>query len=270
VSMRLAAGPVSWGVDFADDPANPPWAEVLDGVHAAGYPCVELGPVGYMPADSRVLAEELATRGLEPVGTFVFEPLHDPQQLPRIAGLAERAAALVAGVGGRFLLGICSVIPASAPRLDAAGRAALARAIVRLDRITSDAGLVFAFHPHGGTYVERADEIDWVAERTMLCLDTGHLAYAGLDPAEQIERYRERLALLHLKDVDPDVPRDDFWTAVAEGVFCPLGTGIVELRAIAGAGVEWATVEQDRRGADGDPVADLCASRAALERAWVA
>jgi inosose dehydratase len=270
VSVRLAAGPVSWGVDFAADPGNAPWPDVLDGIRAAGYAGVELGPVGYLPTDPRVLADELERRGLEPVATFVFEPLHDAQQLPRITEVAERAAALVAGVGGRFLLGICSVIPASAPRLDAAGRAALAQAIGRLDEIASDAGLVFAFHPHAGTYVERADEIDWVAERAALCLDTGHLAYAGLDPAEQIERHRDRLALLHLKDVDPDVPREDFWTAVAEGVFCPLGTGVVDLHAVADAGVEWATVEQDRRGTDGDPVADLRASREALERAWVA
>jgi inosose dehydratase len=280
--MRLAAGPVSWGVDFADDPANPPWADVLDGIRAAGYPGVELGPVGYMPTDSRVLADELAARGLEPVGTFVFEPLHDPQQLPRIAAVAHRAAALVAAVGGRHLLGIDAVTPErartagrpdAAPRLDGAGRHALAKAIGLLDRIASDAGLEFALHPHAGTYVEFGDEIAWAAQHAALCLDTGHLAYAGLDPAAEIARYAGRLPLLHLKDVDPAVLSRglDFWSAVAAGVFCPLGTGAVDLDAVvAVAPAGWATVEQDRRGADGDPVADLRASRAALERAWVA
>ena len=135
---------------------------------------------------------------------------------------------------------------------------------------------MFALHPHAGTYVEFGDEIEWAAQHAALCLDTGHLAYAGLDPAAEIERYADRLALLHLKDVDAGVrARElDFWSAVAAGVFCPLGAGMVDLDAVVAAAerthVRWATVEQDRRGADGDPVADLRASRAALERAWVA
>jgi inosose dehydratase len=290
VSLRLAAGPVSWGVDFAGDPANPPWRDVLDGIRAAGYGGVELGPVGYMPTDPRALAAELEERALEPVGTFVFEPLHDPEQLPRIAAAGRAAAALVAAVGGRHLVGIDSVTPErertagrpeAAPRLDAAGRRALARAIGLLDRIASDAGLVFALHPHAGSFVEFGDEIEWAAQHAALCLDTGHLAYAGLDPVGEIARYGDRLALLHLKDVDPavhgDVLRrgDGFWDAVAAGVFCPLGAGVVELDGVVAAAerlahVSWATVEQDRRGTDGDPVADLRASRAALERAWIA
>jgi inosose dehydratase len=282
VSLRLAAGPVSWGVDFAGDPANAPWSDVLDGIRAAGYAGVELGPVGYMPTDPHVLAEELERRGLEPVGTFVFEPLHDPLELPRIAAAGRRAAALVAAVGGRHLLGIDAVSPDrvrtagrpdAAPRLDGAGRRALARAIELLDRIAAESGLVFALHPHVGSYVEFGDEIEWAAQHAALCLDTGHLAYAGLDPATEIARYAGRLPLLHLKDVDPAVLSRglDFWSAVAAGVFCPLGTGMVDLDAVvAAAQVRWATVEQDRRGTDGDPVADLRASRAALERAWVA
>jgi inosose dehydratase len=279
--MKLAASPVSWGVDFAGDPRNAPWPEVLDGIRAAGYAGVELGPVGYMPTDPRRLSHELQRRGLECVGTFVFEPLHDPQELPRIGAAAQRAAGLVAAAGGRHLLGIGSVTPErgrtagrpeAAPRLDATGRRALARAIALLDRIASDAGLVFALHPHAGTYVEFGDEIEWAAQHAALCLDTGHLAYAGLDPVEQLDRHGGRLALLHLKDVDPAVLSRgrDFWSAVAAGVFCPLGQGAVDLDGVLArtTHLRWATVEQDRRG-DGDPVADLRASRAALEQAWV-
>jgi inosose dehydratase len=286
VSLRLATGPVSWGVDFAGDPGNPPWRDVLDGIRAAGYEGVELGPVGYMPTDPEVLAAELRERGLEPVGTFVFEPLHDPRQLPQIAAAGRRAAALVAAVGGSHLIGIDSVTPArartagrpeAAPRLGGGGRRALARAIGLLDRIAREAGFEFALHPHAGSFVEFGDEIEWGAQHAPLCLDTGHLAYAGLDPVAEIARYGDRLALLHLKDVDPDVlrRREGYWDAVAAGVFCPLGRGAVDLEGVLAAvelfaRLRWATVEQDRRGPDGDPVQDLRASRAALERAWVA
>jgi inosose dehydratase len=45
-AVELATGPVTWGVDFADAPANPPWSLVLDDIAASGLGALELGPVG--------------------------------------------------------------------------------------------------------------------------------------------------------------------------------------------------------------------------------
>jgi inosose dehydratase len=280
MSPRLATGPVSWGVDFADAPGTPPWDEVLDGAAAAGFAGLELGPVGYLPGDPGRLREELASRGLDAVGTFVFEPLHLPERLEPILAAGRRAATLVAGVGGSHLIAIDLVSaerartagrPAEAPRLDARGRAVVRRALRGLSEIAADAGLVLAFHPHAGSYVEFADEVRWVAGLAPLCLDTGHAAYAGLDPVELARELGERVALLHLKDLDRGVHhrvlerRLGFWDAVACGVFCPLGRGAVDLRGVLDTVPEreWATVEQDRV-AGGDPVTDLRASLAAL------
>ncbi|WP_316251369.1 LLM class flavin-dependent oxidoreductase, partial [Pseudomonas viridiflava] len=36
-----------------------------------------------------------------------------------------------------------------------------------------------------------------------LCLDTGHLYYAGMDPAATLRQYASRLDYLHFKDIDP-------------------------------------------------------------------
>jgi inosose dehydratase len=128
-------------------------------------------------------------------------------------------------------------------------------------------------HPHAGTYIEFADEIAAAAEVAPLCLDTGHLAWAGVDAARLLRDLGDRVACLHLKDVDARVRARGlaFWPAVAAGIFCRLGTGMVDLQALAAAergGV--ATVEQDRRPGTGDPVADLVACREALERAGLA
>jgi inosose dehydratase len=280
VSVRLATGPVSWGVDFADAPGNPPWPAVLDGARDAGYGGLELGPIGYLPEDPARLRSELERRSLEAVGGFVFEPLHDPCERERIVGLAGRVAALVAAVGGRHLIAIDLVVPERAataghseraPRLDETGRRALAAALASIARIAEAAGLVAAVHPHAGSYVEFADEIAAVAELAPLCLDTGHAAYARLDAARLVREYGERVALVHLKDADPDVLERGlgFWEAVEAGVFCPAGQGVVDFgdvaRALADAGYAgWATVEQDRVPG-GDPVADLLASRRTLE-----
>jgi inosose dehydratase len=279
MSLRLATGPVSWGVDFAGSADNPPWPEVLDGIRAAGFSDLELGPLGYLPEDPRRLEGELAARGLTVVGGFLFEPLHDPACIADILALAQRTARLIAAVGGRHLVVIDLV---SEARARTAGRSAqaprlrgpaLLRAIAGVAEVARAWGLEAAVHPHAGSYVEFADEIAAVAEVAPLCLDTGHLALAGLDPAAVIGEYADRTVLLHLKDVDPIVRAQgrSFWDAVAAGVFCPLGSGIVDLGRLAAvvAGlsrVEWATVEQDRVPG-GDPVADLRASRRALERA---
>jgi inosose dehydratase len=44
----------------------------------AGYTGIELGPVGFMPEDPRILAEALDEHGLELIGGVVFRAFHDP------------------------------------------------------------------------------------------------------------------------------------------------------------------------------------------------
>jgi inosose dehydratase len=282
VSVRLATGPVSWGVDFANAPTNPPWSAVLDGISAAGFRGLELGPFGYLPPDPGRLRGELQRRGLETVGGFVFESLHDPMAHERIMGLAGQVAALLSALGGRHLVVIDLVVPERAavagrteraPRLDRDGRRALERSVSAVARIAEAAGLVATVHPHAGSYVEFADEIAHAATLAPLCLDSGHAAYARLDPTALLREYGARVALLHLKDVDGAVLERGlgFWEAVVEGVFCPVGRGIVDFPSLAGAVRDagyagWATVEQDRV-AGADPLPELVASRCELERA---
>ena len=55
MTIRIGNAPCSWGVEFADDPRNPPWQRVLDECRAAGYDGIELGPIGFMPEDPAVL-----------------------------------------------------------------------------------------------------------------------------------------------------------------------------------------------------------------------
>ena len=82
---------------------------------------------------------------------------------------------------------------------------------------------------------------------------------------------------MHLKDLDAGV-RDrglDFWPAVAAGVFCPLGEGVVDLAAVLGAlrdaGYDgYATIEQDRVPGAGSPLDDLRRSVDVLEAAETA
>jgi len=286
MAIRLATGPVSWGVDFADAPGNPPWEQVLDEIARSGIGALELGPVGYLPEDSAVLRAALGDRGLTAVGSFVFEALHDPSQAQPIMDTAERACRAIAAAGGSVLV----IIDRPGPeRAATAGRSRAARrlgagewaSMIELaERIAARAtayGLRPAFHPHAGSYVEFRDEVDRLLGDTNLdlCLDTGHAVIAGTAPEELAADHAGRLGHVHLKDVDAGVLARvrheplDFWAAIAAGVFCPVGEGVVDFQRVAealeaGGYSGHATIEQDRIPGSGAPLGDLARSLAAL------
>jgi inosose dehydratase len=273
--LELGTGPVSFGVDFADAPANPPWDVVLDGIAGAGYRWTELGPIGYLPDD---LAPELRARELGLTAGFVFEPLHLPARRAETRAKAAAVADRVAGLGGRFLVLIDAVTPGrartagrpqAARRLDRDDVDALARTVRELAAIARGFGLRALLHPHAGTHIEFRDEVEPLLDLAELCLDTGHWVYAGHDPVLDYERWADRIPYLHLKDIALERRAADFWGSVRAGAFRPLGQGDVDLRALVGALERsrfsgWAIVEQDRVPG-GDPVGDLIASRRRLE-----
>jgi inosose dehydratase len=291
VPLELAAGPVSWGVDFADAPDNPPYVEVLAGVAAAGLRWIELGPVGYLPEDRAVLA----AHGLAVAGTFVFEALHDPSGRPAAIQAAARALSAIEATGGRVLVvidrpGVTRAATAgraaAAPRLDASRWHGLVDATREIAALAAERGVRAVFHPHAGSYVEFEDEIerllaDVPARELGLCIDTGHALYAGADPTALIARHAERLEHLHLKDVSAErlasarSERLGFWTAIAGGIFCPVGDGLLALDDLRDtlAGAEFrgvATIEQDRRpGSPGQPAEDLGRSVQRLRAAGI-
>jgi inosose dehydratase len=272
--MQLSIGnaPCSWGVEFADDPRNPSWTQVLDEAQAAGYRGIELGPLGFMPEDPAILGPALAQRGLTLIGGVLFRPFHDPRQWEMVKDAAVRTCRALTAHGAKQLVLIDSISPRRAPT---AGRRAEAERLQGsertglLDRLrsvakmaTEDFGLVVTMHAHAAGFVEFEDELedvlDSIEPRLLgVCLDSGHSIYAGFDPVEFYRRHSERISYLHFKDVNPIVLRQaidnrtGFYDACAAGVFCNLGEGIVDFLALKSALLAagfsgWGTVEQDR------------------------
>ena len=216
MGLRLATGPVSWGVDFADDPDNPPWPEVLDGIAATGLGLTELGPLGYLPSDPDTLRPELERRALAVAGSFVFQPFDDPDTRGAALDATCATCELIAGAGGTHVVLIQAVTPDRAatagdadraPRLAPERREALTEGLHAAATIaTEDFGLRPVLHNHVGSALEFEDELEAVLELLPaaglgLCLDTGHAFYAGLDLAAVLDRWGERIDYLHLKDV---------------------------------------------------------------------
>jgi len=129
----------------------------------------------------------------------------------------------------------------------------LGKLLTEIGRSTADAGIPLAYHNHVNTISEHPANLDLVLESSdpkyvKLLLDTAHYVAGGGDPARAIERYRDRILFLHLKDV-VDMPM----TAKMKYPFqwVELGQGRVDLPAVFAAldKVEfhgWAVVELDR------------------------
>jgi inosose dehydratase len=269
--------PIVWNnVDLVD--LAPPVAPdvILDAVRRLGFEGVQFGrgfPVG--PA----LADLLASYGLRLAEVYAEITCTEDGPVGGSLEHVRARLALLHAAGGEVLVPACHVgvgddpslgrgawagrgDQPGAPRFTDAGWRALAELLDRVAREAGDLGHPVAFHPHGGTHVETADEVDRLAaltdpERVALCLDAGHYTLGGGDPVAAIQTHGERIRHVHLKDVDPAVLRrlragavPDFGQAVRERVFTELGRGLIDLPAIIGAletqaYAGWLMVEQD-------------------------
>lgn len=290
--IKVGNAPCSWGVEFADDPRNPSWRQVLRDCAEAGYTGIELGPVGFMPEDPGVLGEALAEEGLTLIGGVVFRPFHDPAAWDEVMDGAVRTCRSLVAHGARHLVLIDSISPRRAPtagradeaeRMDEAEWAAFRDRIATVARMgAQDYGLTVSIHAHAGGFIDFEPELERLLDETdagilKICLDTGHHVYAGYDPVAFMKRHMSRISYMHFKDIDPEVKaravaeRTGFYEACGQGIFCNLGQGAVDFPAVRAqlldAGFEgWCTVEQDCDPTlDVAPLDDAKANRAYLE-----
>lgn len=293
LDVQIANAPCSWGVlEFEkQSAAGYDYPRVLDEMREAGYAGTELGDWGFMPTKPTQLQDALAARGLSLVGAFVPVKLSDPMARAGGEEAAIRTARLLSGAGfPEAFVVLCDDVATSPERTAAAGRtgpehrlpearratlAASAEAIARAVR--DETGVRTVFHHHCATFVETAEEVSDLMRRTDpsvlgLCLDTGHLTYAGGDPVAAVAEFGARIWHLHLKDCSAEVAArartdgSDYHQAVRLGVFCELGRGTVPfpevLSALQGVGYRgWAVVEQDVLPALGTPAASAARNR---------
>jgi inosose dehydratase len=217
-TITIGTAPDSWGVWFPSDPEQVPPEVFLREVAEAGYEWIELGPYGYLPSDAAKLSEQLDEHGLEVLAGTVFEHLHRPDSWDAVWTQVTNVGALTQAVGGEHIVVIAetyrdqktgAVLEDSqltdeqwwqlTTQMDELGR-----------RILEDYGLHVEFHSHADSHVGYQPEIERFLEATNpeyvnLCLDTGHVAYYGGDCVELITKYPERIGLVHLKQVNPQI-----------------------------------------------------------------
>jgi inosose dehydratase len=255
--------------------------ELLAQIKRIGFEALETGPVGYFGAN-------LKQSGIPVVGTWLFVPFHDPTKKSATEAQAIATCKDIVATGGRKVLMVDEL---SAARAATAGRTEAATrlsgqewiefiaTINQIGDICRSYDLEPIFHPHAGTYVEFSDEIDRLMDCTAfdLCIDTAHSVYAGIDPSQLIEQYNARVTHVHLKDVDAKILQHsranavDFWTAMSNGIFCPIGEGVIDYRAFLTAlkrvGYRaFVTIEQDPIPGHSTQVANLL--EASMQKSW--
>lgn len=258
---RLASGPISWGVcEVPGWGAELPPERVLSEMHALGITATEAGPDGYLGADAPHIRALLDRHGLGLVGGFLPVILHDRGSHADALASAERIARLFRETGGTF------VVSAVVGGLSWPARFELSHAqwrnvfdgFARLDDLVASHGLTHVTHPHWGTLVELREDVVRVLEGTdtLLCLDTGHLMLGGTNPVWLASHRGDRIAHVHLKDVDAGVAERlrsgelELVAAVQGGLFRPLGDGDAPIadtiRALEAGGYHgWYVLEQD-------------------------
>jgi inosose dehydratase len=145
-------------------------------------------PLTSTTAERRAAAARFAEAGLTPLSCGNVGLEND-------AGNVRRAFEYARDLGLPTI--VCSPHPDSMPILDA---------------MVKEFDIRIAIHNHGPEDKRFPSPYDvWKAiekydPRVGVCLDVGHAARAGADPAEAVHRCRERLYDVHLKDIDSTAP----------------------------------------------------------------
>ncbi len=299
--LLVGNAPCSWGtLEHQDQSKAIPFHQMLDELVETGYTGTELGDWGYMPTDPVRLSEELAKRNnVVMLGAYVPVAMKNPAMHAAGVATAVRTARLIAAVAttqAPYLVladdagtdpvrtRLAGRVPASAGlskdewKIFAGGADRIAR------EVFEETGLRTVFHHHCAGYVETPDEIATLLdmtspERLGLVMDTGHYVHGtgreDVDLVAALNRFKERIWYIHLKDLEPNVARRsreegwDYFTAMRNGLYPELGKGCIDfpalLRWLAAHDYKgYALVEQDILPGMGTPKESAARSRAYL------
>ena len=214
----------------------PPDTDVLKTLADAGYTNVETYRPNYEDAEG--FRRALDAAGLTAKSGH-FDLVLAEQNFERVVELC-RTLGIETAV-------IPYLLPDARPT-DEAGWRELGARLSELSAECSDAGLRLAWHNHDFEFVALPDgsfPIEHVlADGVLWEADLAWIVRAGANPAEWLERYANRLASVHVKDVAPDGENleEDGWADV--------GTGIVDWDALwrisAGSSATLMIAEHDK------------------------
>ena len=276
MAVRLGVSPIAWSNDDLPElGGETPLETCLADACEAGFAGIELG--NKFPRDADQLRPILDRHGLALISGWYSGRLLDRSVEDEIAAIAPHRDLLTA-LGSNVLVyaettgsiaGDRRRPLSTRPRLGDSDWAGFGAKLSDLATRLAQSGIALSYHHHMGTVVEIAEDIDRLMAATDdsvgLLLDTGHLAFAGDDPAAVTRRYGARINHVHCKDVRTDMLAKvragdaSFLDAVLAGVFTVPGDGAIEfgpiLSALAAVSYDgWLVVEAEQDPAKAPPL----------------
>jgi inosose dehydratase len=258
---KIAGAPISWGVCEAENwgyqlAADRVFTEMAD----LGLTGTEFGPLGFLPIEPAERATVLSKLGMQAIGGFFPVLLHDATANPMPKVIAELDAYEAAGAK---VLVIAAEQPGGSydfkrPEIDESSWEVMFKNLNAINELAGSRGIVATLHPHVGTMIETAGDIDRILQGTEIgiTLDTGHMFIGGSDPVLFSEQHANRVKHTHLKDVRLELAKKvqsgelTYYQAVVRGMYTPLGDGDIDIKRIVknllDAGFDgWFCLEQD-------------------------
>ena len=283
-NIRFGIAPINWNNDDLPELGSGYSLErILSEMNQAGYEGTELG--NKFPNEVSALSELLNTFNLKLASSWHSTYFVLNEQENELKNVEEKVSFLKEANAEVINIAECSGSVhsdinkslASKPILNDSDWELLIGSLNKAGEICNDYGIRLAYHHHMGTCIQTNEEIKRLLKFTdpnyvNLCVDTGHLYYAGIDPVEFIENNLERIVHVHFKDVRKeefnkyDSSSDSFLKTILSGIFTVPGDGCIDFSSIVKILQQnhyngWIIVEAEQDPDKADPLHYAISSR---------
>ncbi|AYG63037.1 sugar phosphate isomerase/epimerase family protein [Rhizobium jaguaris] len=251
---RIAINPIQWLASedgFLDRSKAPPLDDFLAQIRQVGFPAAVIAiPVGTSLEDYKAAFERA---GILPAPSYFGIPSPEAEvPLEKTLEEAKLAGSRQAALGLKDIFIAVHMPPKLRPRVDKPAVGAMfdqARLDFIIDQLGNVAealkaeGVMPALHPHVGTWIETENDtrrtLDTIGPGTLnFGPDSGHLSWAGADVLGLFRSYRDRISIMHIKDIRLDV-RDaaiaagkSYPQTALDGLWAEPGIGNLDIKAM--------------------------------------
>jgi inosose dehydratase len=276
--VKLGIAPIAWtNDDLTELGAENTFEQCVSEMALAGFEGSEIG--NKYPKDVNVLKKALDMRGIQ-ICNMWFSSYFTSHPKGYTAELFEKDTDFLRDMGAR-VIGISeqgdsiqgkmkTPILTEKPIWDENTWDKVINGINSLVEIAERKGIQTAYHHHMGTGIQTMEEIDRfmkkISSKVELIFDTGHAVFSKINPLEIIEKYKNRIAHVHLKNIRKDIidrvknEKLSFLDAVKKGAFTVPGDedGMIDFapifKALSKANYQgWFVVEAEQDPAIANP-----------------
>jgi inosose dehydratase len=246
---KVAVNPLPWVMDSGAFILNEDTlGQAMTDLREAGFTALHSDPPQGMTPEA--YSAFLAQFGFTPAPGYFSAEFHTVENQADVIERAKAHARMIAALGlsETFVAADIDFERLIRPAIGKSSSPERTKIIAETLGLAADAayseGVRFALHPHIATTIETEEETRQVLDQTAGSAlsfgpDTGHLEWAGMVPEKIIGDYSDRVAAVHLKDVNGAAKElasryaDEFMTATAiRHIWTEPGRGKIDFDAV--------------------------------------